>query len=491
MISLKNLAFVAVAIVTTACSRDGLGSDSSRAIVIDPTVSRATELSFESGDRIGVTIIRNGETFLSNREFTSNGSVFSSSGTVWYTGTQSSTIRAYYPYSSAGEPVTFTVQTDQRSSGYTASDFMTALKSNVVPGSGSVQMLFRHRMVKINIIVDNRSTGVVTGAGILSCGLTATVDVAGESASPYASTAKGDIAAYETAAGSLYNAIIAPQSASLTFYVTLDDGSERRTATMSAAEFGSGLQFTARLTVTDNVVDVTMSGEIEAWGSNTDLTPEGNSGGNGQNSGNGGGSDDPQSPGEKEDGPSTGGSVMLGGVSYPTVTLADGRTWTAVNLRYVPADKSVSDDPTDGSGVWYPCDNTKEANTGSDFIEQHGYLYSANVAHGGKAVTGEEAVQGICPDGWHLPTAAEFEALKAAYATATALQASEFGLVTGGIINATQKYAYSGNGEFDIWGSSVNGSGEVNYFRISSALTYVTDLYTGTMALSVRCIQNK
>ena len=197
----RNLAVAAMAVTTfAACSKNYHLSDGEHAIVIDPTVSRASELSFDSGDRIGVTIVKSGEStpYITNTPFTSNGSVFSAGGTVWYAGSQSATIRAYYPYSSAGEPATFTVQTDQRGSGYTQSDFMTALKSGVYPSSASVPMIFSHRMVKMNIEVTNESSASISEVGILSCGITASVDLAAERVQSYASTAKADIKAHES-----------------------------------------------------------------------------------------------------------------------------------------------------------------------------------------------------------------------------------------------------------------------------------------------------
>ncbi len=47
----------------------------------------------------------------------------------------------------------------------------------------------------------------------------------------------------------------------------------------------------------------------------------------------------------------------MGRVDYKTVTLKDGRTWMAENLRYVPEGKTPSSDPAEEAGIWYPAAN--------------------------------------------------------------------------------------------------------------------------------------
>lgn len=473
----RNLAVAAMAVTTfAACSKNYHLSDGEHAIVIDPTVSRASELSFDSGDRIGVTIVKSGEStpYITNTPFTSNGSVFSAGGTVWYAGSQSATIRAYYPYSSAGEPATFTVQTDQRGSGYTQSDFMTALKSGVYPSSASVPMIFSHKMVKMNIEVTNESSASISEVGILSCGITASVDLAAERVQSYASTAKADIKAHESVSQRSYNAIIAPQQAALTFYVQLSDGSERRTVKMNEAEFGSGRQFTARLTVSDRSIEASLSGEINGWGDNTDLTPDNDKSDRDQN-------DTPSGGGDDNGGGSDGSAVSWGGVEYPVVTLADGRTWFAANLRYVPAGKSPSKEPDDGNGLWYPCDEGKSPLTDEASVAKYGYYYDA------------ETAAASCPSGWHLPTKEEFDALAAAYPTVEALKASVFGFVTTGCINAMDNYIYrTGIGEVSLWSSTKTDRGTFCFkITVASGSYWNNDVYYAKYGASARCIKDK
>ncbi len=106
--------------------------------------------------------------------------------------------------------------------------------------------------------------------------------------------------------------------------------------------------------------------------------------------------------------------LVYGGVTYNVVTLADGNTWMAENLRYVPEGKTVSSDYTADAGIWYPAGADKVADP--SLAETKGLLYDCATAFGVDAVTEEtaysfEGKQGICPDGWHIPTNAELTGL--------------------------------------------------------------------------------
>lgn len=105
------------------------------------------------------------------------------------------------------------------------------------------------------------------------------------------------------------------------------------------------------------------------------------------------------------------------GVKYHTVKMADGRTWMAENLRFVPEGKTVSTDKSAiANGVWGPIDlNAKTIINDEAKIKEVGLLYNAEAAFGVEPGTINETnyatfegCQGICPDGWHIPTGAEF-----------------------------------------------------------------------------------
>ena len=70
--------------------------------------------------------------YAENKQMTYNDGVFAGD-LLWYPeGNDKSQIVAYYPYKEGNTPASFTVETDQ-TSGYGASDFMAAKKSDVLP----------------------------------------------------------------------------------------------------------------------------------------------------------------------------------------------------------------------------------------------------------------------------------------------------------------------------------------------------------------------
>ena len=104
--------------------------------------------------------------------------------------------------------------------------------------------------------------------------------------------------------------------------------------------------------------------------------------------------------------------LEYGGVTYKIVKLKDGKWWMAENLRYVPEGITVSDDPTVTSPVWYPYSSNGSEITvlkDEESISKLGYLYNPAFALGVDEITADnyntlEGVQGICPEGWHIPT---------------------------------------------------------------------------------------
>ena len=124
-------------------------------------------------------------------------------------------------------------------------------------------------------------------------------------------------------------------------------------------------------------------------------------------------------------------TVSYGGVDYPVATYPDGRVWFQQNLSYVPDGAAISaSDFSTNTGIWYPAtlawNGTKATvavSTDEDVIKTQGLLYSADMALMQTIGEVEEEFkdftpnQGICPSGWHIPTAAEWIDLLGACST--------------------------------------------------------------------------
>ena len=122
-----------------------------------------------------------------------------------------------------------------------------------------------------------------------------------------------------------------------------------------------------------------------------------------------------------------GGVLTYGGEVYHAVKMKDGKWWMSENLRYIPSGMTPSADAAEASnGIWYPLviDVLDESTAKVKFsqeaadIKANGYLYSTEVALGLKpgGITVDnagtfEGVQGICPEGWHIPTKADIVGL--------------------------------------------------------------------------------
>lgn len=103
-------------------------------------------------------------------------------------------------------------------------------------------------------------------------------------------------------------------------------------------------------------------------------------------------------------------SITYGGVEYGIAQFADGRWWMTENLRYIPEGAEF------GKDIFYPSkDTAAEYDESEEAIHDKGLLYADHLAFGTEVTVENyeslEGAQGICPDGWHIPTASELMAL--------------------------------------------------------------------------------
>ncbi|MBQ3440670.1 MAG: fimbrillin family protein [Bacteroidales bacterium] len=365
---------------------------------IEPVITRATETNFENGDQIGLTILRAAGAYAENARLTYDGAAFSGDLKWYEEGTEASTLKAYYPYASTF-PTSFTVAADQ-SAGTASSDFVSAVKEEVLPTANEVAMVFKHRLSRLVVTAQNNSgmpiesvvfKGIIPTATIAD-DLTATVSASAEAI---------DIKAF--ADGDKYYAIVPGQKVALEVVVTA--GGKALSQKLTEATLEAGKQYSVSIIVNKDEIKVVLAGEIENWGDGGEISGEG--------------SDEDFVENLEE------GYFTYAGVKYDVVKMKDGKWWMAQNLAYLPEGYTPATELSAvTAGVFAPI-QVNAAKTAAEFttdpavVAKNGYLYQAEVALGlkvGDLKSVEEAqalegAQGICPQGWHVPTGADIIAL--------------------------------------------------------------------------------
>ena len=239
---------------------------------ISPTLTRATDTSFEEGDRIGVTVSKSGETYAENVMMEFSQSVFSGD-LEWYEDTETtSEIYAYYPYSESGVPATFTVAADQ-SKGTSPSDFIIGSIKDAKPSGNAIAMTFRHVLSKIVVDITNDTDADIASITLKGSVITADVDVTETSVSASASSEIADITTYEAAANERYYAILVPQTVSLVLEVSTSD-SKTYSRNLEEVTLGQGGERTVTARISEEQgLQVKVAGDDEDWTDEDETEP--------------------------------------------------------------------------------------------------------------------------------------------------------------------------------------------------------------------------
>ena len=449
-------------------------------VQVEPVITKATEVNFEAGDKIGFTMakVNDTEKYADNACLTFDGSVFAGE-LMWYADAYSEAdVYAYYPYDAEGTPAVYEAVADQ-TAGIAAADLMAASKKGVLPTPNAITMVFKHLMTKIVINVDNQSGASVEAVELTGTPAAADIDVAELTVT--ASEEAVAVKAYEAAAGQTWKAIIVPGTVKMELAVSLSSG-KKITQPLAEMTLKSGGQYTINVRLLQDNMIVSASGEIENW------TDEGEI----EFDGEGSSEELPVEFTEYE------GYFVYDGVEYKTVTLADGNTWMAENLRFIPRGKTVSSNPAEDAGIWYPAANVDKV-ADPALAETLGLLYDAATAFGAEITVDNaatlEGTQGICPTGWHIPTVAEMTGLvghcsnsamintEGAYYDATIKGASLAALAEDGwnwqFASMRNKANTAGNGSYTV--TNYNGVYGIMSYLIGSSNYQVTKNDDGSL----------
>lgn len=483
---MKRYFYMLATLAIAACQQPVQPEMAPGKVQVEPVITRATEVNFEDGDRIGFTMtkVNDAEAYASNECLTFGGGVFSGD-LMWYADAYSEAdVYAYYPYSESGTPTAYFAVEDQ-TDGIAKADLMAAVKMGVLPTPNAITMVFKHLMTKLVINIDNQSGAEVTGVEIGGCRLVTGLDISEMALTKYTDIvieAEPLIKAYEATAGKVWQAIVIPDKAKLEIIVNLSNG-KKITQPLAEMTLKSGGQYSINARLLQDDMTVSASGEIENW------TDEGEIGFEGE--------------GTTEEIPveftEYDGYFVYDGVEYKTVKLADGNTWMAENLRFIPRGRTVSSDPAEDAGIWYPAANADKV-ADPALAETLGLLYDAATAFGVESVTADnagtfEGCQGICPTGWHIPTVAEMTGLvghssnsalintDGAYYDATIKGASIAALAEAGwtwqFASMRNKTSVTGKGSYTV--TNYNGVYGIMSYVIGSTLHQATTNEDGSL----------
>ena len=308
---MRKILFMALAVLIAAgCAESEKGT---LCVKIAPAIrTRVTGLHFDTGDRIGLTISKGSAPYAENVPMTYDGTAFTASGLSWYNDlNEKSVLTAYYPYAEGGRPDEFTVSSDQ-TQGNGSSDLLAAVKTDVTPVSAPVGMIFYHVMSQLTIVISNSSSAAVTGVSVGGLVPTAEIDYSAPKAAAKSGVAAAEVKACEVKPGATYRAILVPQQAALTVTVTTDDG-RSHTKTLSSAQLESGRRYDMSVLVTNEEIQISLSGDIGDW----------EDGGSLDGSGSGDGGDDDSQ------------TLSYGGVTYRTTTVGE-TVWMAETCAMCP-----------------------------------------------------------------------------------------------------------------------------------------------------------
>ena len=267
-----------LAAMFAACGRGPEPERLPAAIRIEPVITRATEVDFENGDVIGLTVTKgDGSIYADNALLSYDGAAFSGD-LDWYSGEDDPcSLKAYYPYSKTGFPASFTVAGDQRQ-GAGANDLMIALKRKVKPQEEPVTMVFHHQFSRIVMKLDNPAGIAIESITLKGLHTTAHISedavCEGVVTNVYEDDPKSDIVMEEVEPGLSYRAIVVPQRMAFGVSVRKRSGASL-VQDFTEVTMKSGYSYTITGKVTAEGISFRISGEISAWEDGGTIEPGG------------------------------------------------------------------------------------------------------------------------------------------------------------------------------------------------------------------------
>ena len=276
----------AALLAATSCSKEEGNSDNGQLLRAPalPNMSKATETEFESADRFGIYAVEYKEdaplplqlsgNWANNSMALYNGTNWSISPVIWWNNASKLDVIAYYPYNSNPNSVDnylFTIEEDQRESGFTLSDLMWAKAKGAERSAGAVALNFRHKLSRLDIKLirgddfegDIPADAVVRVMGTVS---SAIMDMESGGIEKNPQGKEMTITAHQRGVGE-YSAIIVPQK--ILNQIPLVEILVNNVSYLVSSRFifEEGVRHTLNITLNSdpNKILITIGGGIEDW----------------------------------------------------------------------------------------------------------------------------------------------------------------------------------------------------------------------------------
>ena len=244
--------------------------------------SRATDLAFEVGDKIGLYVVNHNAdgsaaalqvsgNHVDNMQYTYNSTWTPATQTYWIDNSTHADFYLYYPYTSSItsiDAMPYSVKANQSQlSDYKAGDLMIVKTLDVAPTQSSVKIEAKHVMsqMSINLVAGNGFTDATLAAAKISVKVNRLKTKATANLATGAVTAIGDdtdIIPYKVANNS-YKAIVVPQAVGEGNLITINvDGRDfnmPKTSNFTGFEAGKKHNFNVTLSKTSNGVNVNIT----------------------------------------------------------------------------------------------------------------------------------------------------------------------------------------------------------------------------------------
>lgn len=244
--------------------------------------SRATDLAFEVGDKIGLYVVNHNAdgsaaalkvsgNHVDNMQYTYNSTWTPATQTYWIDNSTHADFYLYYPYTSSItsiDALPYSVKANQSQlSDYKAGDLMIGKTIDVAPTQLSVKIEAKHVMsqMTINLVAGNGFTDATLAAAKISVKVNKLKTKATANLATGAVTAIGDdtdIIPYKVANNS-YKAIVVPQAVGegnlITITVDGRDFNLPKTSNFTGFEAGKKHNFNVTLSKTSNGVNVNIT----------------------------------------------------------------------------------------------------------------------------------------------------------------------------------------------------------------------------------------